>query len=80
MTEEAKKRFFVGKMIFILMLTVGLGIFITWVIIAVTYGDVSVVDALTDIGLYSFTIVFVLFGLFGLLLYRAREKEAIDEE
>ncbi len=80
MTEEAKKRFFVGKMMFILLLVLGLGIYFTWVFIAVAYGDVSLWNALTDVGLYAITIVIVLFGLFGLLLYRAREKEALDEE
>lgn len=80
MTEEAKKRFFVGKMVFIMMLILGIGLYITWVIIAVTYGDIALMDALTDVGLYAITIVIVLFGLFGFLLYRAREKDALNEE
>jgi len=63
-----------------MMLILGLGIYISWVVIAVMYADVGLVDAMTDIGLYAITIIIVLFGLFGFLLYRAREKEALEEE
>jgi len=67
-------------MVFIMILILGVGLYITWVLIAVIYGKVGWVDAMTDIGLYAITIVIVLFGLFGFLLYRAREKDAINEE
>ena len=79
MVEAKNKRFFLPKMLFIFMLIFGIGVYVTFVVIAVNEGR-SFIAALTDIGLYSFTIVIVLFGLFGWLLYRAKEQEAENEE
>lgn len=79
MIETKRKSYFIPKMIFIFLLTFGIGIYVTWVAIAISEGK-SYSAALTDIGLYSFTIIITLFGLFGWLLYRAKEQEAENED
>ena len=66
-------------MIFLLILALGLGIYISWGVIAMTSGGKTFSEAFFDVGLYSFSIIVVLFGLLGWLLYSAREKEADND-
>jgi|Deesub1362B_J571_1020462.scaffolds.fasta_scaffold08973_3 uncharacterized protein with PQ loop repeat len=49
-----------------ILLTVGVVFYLSWGILY---------NAFLDIGLYSFTAPLVIFGILGLLLARAREKE-----
>ncbi|MDG6221136.1 MAG: hypothetical protein QCI38_06770 [Candidatus Thermoplasmatota archaeon] len=62
----------IAKMFYLLLLITGLAIYVTWS---------AVYNTWTDIGLYSLTIVMVLLGLFGFLLYgKDREEFHIEEE
>jgi len=74
--NKKEGRYFLPKMVFLLILALGLGIYISWGVIAMTSGGKTFFEAFADVGLYSFTIITVLFGLLGWLLYSAKEKEA----
>ncbi len=78
--DEGRSKYFGQKIAFILLMLVALGIYITWGIIGMNEEGLSFGEAFGDIGLYAVTIIPFLFGLFGFLLFRAREKKEATEE
>ena len=59
------------RIFYLLLLVGGLGLYVIW---GATTG------VWTDVGLYSITIMMVLFGLFGTLLYSKDREEFHKEE
>ncbi len=80
MSGEKKGKFSVPKVLFLLLMILGVGIYVATTILAMQYDDKSFSAAATDIGRYSFTILLFFFGLLGYLLFRAREKESELED